>query len=86
MTFEEQFPELWKAEESRRTALFKVSDMYIPPIGIAKNLIEEHCLDKQRVTEAIKTTWYVLLDNQEFYSKEELLTEFVKDLKKELRL
>lgn len=62
-TFEEQFPELWKAEENRRAELFKISDMYISPIGIAKHLIEEHCLSKQRVKEldeAANMLWVVL--------------------------
>jgi hypothetical protein len=43
-------------------------------------------ISSQEVKEAIKTTWYVLFDNQKDYTKGELLTEFVKDLKKELGL
>lgn len=54
MKFEEEFPRLSVAEDERRTILLREMDMYIPPIGVAKELIMEHCLNKQRVKEAFR--------------------------------
>lgn len=43
-------------------------------------------IPSSEVRDAIKTTWYVLFDNIKDYTKEELLSEFVKDLKEQLKL
>ena len=75
MKFKEQFPSLSIYNMGELEGCY---DDYCDP-----KQVQEHCLDKQKVREAIDECWRVLVDNECCVNA---LIKVKKDLKKELGL